>query len=85
MNMRPLNQELHERAVEVRVFSLVAVLILRAWIILRAEAWRLLFIPRLSSLRKMGGIDPMDSYERLRGAARQLRADAQTIDGDDLL
>lgn len=79
-----LHRELHERAVEVRACALLAVLILRTWIIFRVEALPLLPIPRLSRLRELGGIETVASYERLRGAIRRLYHDAQTVDGDDL-
>jgi len=76
-------RELHELAVEVRACAVLAVLILRTWIIFRVDAWPFLPIPRLSRLRELGGIEPVASYERLKGAVRRLHPDARTIDDDD--
>jgi hypothetical protein len=79
-----LHRELHEQAVEVRACALLAILILRTWIIFRVEAWSFLPVPRLSRLRQLCGIEPVASYERLRAAVRRLYADEQTLDGEDL-
>jgi hypothetical protein len=79
-----LRRELHERAVEVRACSLLAILILRSWVIFRAEALPFLPIPRLSRLRELGGIETVASYERLKGAVRRLYPDAQIIEDDEL-
>lgn len=77
-------RELHEAAVELRVCTLFAIVKLKTWMILRAEAWPFLR-PRLSTLRKSAGVDVLFAYLKVRDAAAHLCLDTRPEDFDELL
>jgi hypothetical protein len=66
---RALAHELVQAATEFRLYSLLALLKLKLWIVLRLDAWPILTSPKVSDLRKLAGIDAVRAYLRLRDAA----------------
>jgi hypothetical protein len=69
---RMLAQELVQAATEFRLYSLVALLKLKLWILLRLDAWPIIPSPRVSGLRKLAGIDAVRAYLRLKDAVSYL-------------
>ncbi|HXB22683.1 MAG TPA: hypothetical protein VNV88_14950 [Candidatus Solibacter sp.] len=69
---RMLAQELVQAATEFRLYSLLALLKLKLWILLRLDAWPILPSPRVSGLRKLAGIDAVRAYLRLKDAVSYL-------------
>jgi len=69
---RMLAQELVQAATEFRLYSLLALLKLKLWIVLRLDAWPILPSPKVSSLRRLAGIDAVGAYLRLRAAVGYL-------------
>jgi hypothetical protein len=67
--MIQLAQELQQGAVEVRLYSLLTLLKLRFWLLLRVDSWRILPIPSLYDVRELGGIRGAQSYDRLKTTA----------------
>lgn len=69
---RMLAQELVQAATEFRLYSLLALLKLKLWILLRLDAWPIIPSPRVSGLRKLAGIDAVRAYLRLKDAVSYL-------------
>ena len=69
---RKMAQELVQAATELRLYSLLALLKLKIWILFRLDAWPVIPSPRVSALRKLGGIDAVRAYMRLRAAVSYL-------------
>jgi hypothetical protein len=69
---RILAQELVQAATEFRLYSLLALLKLKVWILLRLDAWPMFPSPKVSGLRKLAGIDALGAYLRLREAVGTL-------------
>jgi hypothetical protein len=67
--MIQLAQELQQGAVEVRLYSLLTVMKLRFWLLVRADSWKFLPVPTMHDIREMGGIRGSDSYEKLKTTA----------------
>jgi hypothetical protein len=67
-----LAQELVQAATEFRLYSFLALAKLKLWLVLPFPFKFLLPAPSLPSLRKLFGIDALDSYERLKTAASDL-------------
>ena len=67
--MIQLAQELQQGAVEVRLYSLLTLLKLRFWLLLRVDSWKVLPIPSLYDVRELGGIQGAKSYDRLKTTA----------------
>src|ERR1051325_3315166 len=61
--------KLQQVGVEVRLYSLLALIKLRFWLLIRVEAWRILPAPSLDDMRQVGGVKGLDSYDRLKTAA----------------
>ena len=72
LQRQALAQELIQAATEFRLYSLMARLKLKLWIVLRLGEWPLLPSPSLPGLRHLSGIDAVSSYHRLREAAGAL-------------
>jgi hypothetical protein len=64
-----LAQELVQAATEFRLYSLLALLKLKVWIVFRMDRWPLLSAPSLPALRQVFGIDALTSYNRVKQAA----------------
>jgi len=64
-----LAQELIQAATEFRLYSLLALLKLKIWIVFRLDRWPLISTPSLPALRHVFGIDAVTSYNRLKQAA----------------
>jgi len=64
-----LAQELIQAATEFRLYSLLALLKLKIWIIFRLDLWPLASAPSLPALRQVFGIDALSSYNRVKQAA----------------
>lgn len=64
-----LAQELVQAATEFRLYSLLALLKLKIWIVFRLDRWPLVTEPSLPALRQVFGIDALTSYNRLKKAA----------------
>ncbi|HEY6183726.1 MAG TPA: hypothetical protein VIW67_15875 [Terriglobales bacterium] len=60
---------LQQVGVEVRLYSLLALIKLRFWLLIRVESWRILPAPSLDDMRQVGGVKGLDSYDRLKTAA----------------
>ena len=69
---RMLAQELVQAATEFRLYSLLALLKLKLWILLRLDAWPIIPSPKVSGLRKLAGIDAVRAYLRLKDAVSYL-------------
>ncbi len=67
-----LAQELIQAATEFRLYSLLALLKLKIWIVFRLDRWPLISTPSLPALRQVFGIDALTSYNRLKQAAGSL-------------
>ncbi|MBZ5533640.1 MAG: hypothetical protein LAO20_19595 [Acidobacteriia bacterium] len=67
-----LAQELVQAATEFRLYSLLALLKLKLWIVFRMDHWPLLPSPSLPRLRNVFGIDAVSSYHRLKSSAGSL-------------
>jgi len=64
-----LAQELIQAATEFRLYSLLALLKLKIWIVFRLDRWPVISTPSLPALRRVFGIDALTSYNRLKQAA----------------
>src|SRR5579859_7855423 len=64
-----LARDLQQIAVEVRLYSLLTLLKLRFWLLIRLDSWQLLPAPSLYDVREVGGILGLESYDRLKTAA----------------
>lgn len=69
---RKMAQELVQAATELRLYSLLALLKLKIWILFRTDSWPVIPSPNVSALRKLGGIDAVMAYMRLRAAVSYL-------------
>ena len=66
---RQMAQELVQAATEFRLYSMLALAKITAWLILPSPLKFLLPSPSLPALRNVFGIDALGSYERLKSAA----------------
>ncbi|HSK45638.1 MAG TPA: hypothetical protein VLA83_17310 [Candidatus Binatia bacterium] len=64
-----LAQELVQAATEFRLYSVLALVKLKLWLVLPSPFSLLLPSPSLPSMRHVFGIDALSSYQRLRSAA----------------
>ncbi len=62
-------QELVQAATEFRLYSILALLKLKIWIVFRLDRWPLVSAPSLPALRQVFGIDALSSYNRVKQAA----------------
>jgi len=69
---RMLAQEMVQAATEFRLYSLLALIKLKLWILFRLDAWPIIPSPRVSALRRLAGIDAVRAYLRLREAVGYL-------------
>jgi len=69
---RLLAQELVQAATEFRLYSMLALIKLKLWLILPSAISFLLPSPSLPSLRNVFGIDALSTYQRLKTAASGL-------------
>lgn len=67
--MIQLAQDLQQGAVEVRLYSLLTLVKLRFWLLIRVDSWKILPIPSLYDIRESGGIRGSESYDRLKTTA----------------
>ncbi len=67
-----LAHELQQEAVKVRAYSLLALMKLRFWLLIRLGSWYMLPTPSLSELRGIYGIEGLDAYDRLKTVASSL-------------
>jgi hypothetical protein len=65
-------QELVQAATEFRLYSFLALVKLKLWLVLPSPFSLLLPSPSLPSMRRLFGIDALGSYQRLRTAAGSL-------------
>jgi hypothetical protein len=61
--------KLQQVGVEVRLYSLLALVKMRFWLLIRVESWRILPAPSLDDMRQVGGVKGLESYDRLKTAA----------------
>jgi hypothetical protein len=61
--------KLQQVGVEVRFYSLLALIKLRFWLLIRVESWTILPAPSLDDMRQVGGVRGLESYDRLKTAA----------------
>ena len=61
--------KLQQVGVEVRLYSLLALIKLRFWLLIRVESWRILPAPSLDDMRQVAGVKGLESYDRLKTAA----------------
>jgi hypothetical protein len=61
--------KLQQVGVEVRLYSLLALVKLRLWLLVRLDSWWILPAPSLDDMRQVGGIRGLESYDRLKTAA----------------
>jgi len=61
--------KLQQVGVEVRLYSLLALVKLRFWLLIRLDSWRILSAPNLDDMRQVGGVKGLESYDRLKTAA----------------
>jgi hypothetical protein len=67
-----LAQELVQAATEFRLYSLLALIKLKLWLLLPSAYFLIVHSPSLPRLRKVFGISALGSYERLRNAVGSL-------------
>jgi hypothetical protein len=80
-----LARDLQQIAVEVRLYSLLTMLKLRLWLLLRLDSWQVLPAPSLYELREVGGVLGLESYDRLKTAASFLFLEMGRRNFDELL
>ncbi len=61
--------KLQQVGVEVRLYSLLAMMKLRFWLLIRLDSWWILPVPSLDNMRQVGGVRGLESYDRLKTAA----------------
>jgi hypothetical protein len=76
---------LQQLGVEVRLYSLLTLLKLRFWLLLRLDWWNVLPAPSLDDLREAGGIRGLETYDRLKSAASFLFLELGQGDFEELL
>ncbi len=76
---------LHQLGVEVRLYSLLTLLKLRFWLLVRLDWWKVLPAPSLDDLRESGGIRGLEAYDRLKSAASFLFLELGQGDFEELL
>ena len=64
-----LAHDLQQIAIEVRLYSLLTLLKLRFWLLIRLDYWEVLPAPSLYEVSEVGGIKGLESYDRLKTAA----------------
>jgi hypothetical protein len=67
-----MRHELLNSALHVRFYTLLAILKLRFWIVVKIEIWSVLPSPSVSDLKEVAGIDVLYAYDRLKSAASHL-------------
>ncbi|SRR6266498_3074354 len=60
---------LQQVGVEVRLYSLLALVKLGFWLLIRLDAWWILPAPSLDDIRQVAGVRGLESYDRLKTAA----------------
>lgn len=80
-----LAHDLQQRAVEVRLYSLLTMLKLRFWLLIRLDSWKMLPAPSLYELHESGGVYGLASYERLKTSASFLFLEMAQGNFDELL
>jgi len=80
-----LAHDLQQRAVEVRLYSLLTMMKLRFWLLIRLDTWKLLPAPSLCELQESGGVHGLESYERLKTTASFLFLEIGQGNFDELL
>jgi hypothetical protein len=80
-----LARELQQTALEVRVYSLLTLIKLRLWLLIRLDYWQVLPAPSLYEVREVGGILGLESYDRLKTAASFLFLEMGQRNFDELL
>ncbi len=61
--------KLQQVGVEVRLYSLLALIKLRFWLLIRLDSWWILPAPSLDDMRQVAGVHGLESYDRLKTAA----------------
>jgi hypothetical protein len=64
-----LARDLQQVAIEVRLYSLLTLVKLRFWQLIRLGSWEILPSPSLCEFNEVGGIKGLESYDRLKTAA----------------
>jgi hypothetical protein len=77
--------QLQQQGVEVRLYSLLALIKLHFWLLIRIDSWRILPAPSLYDVREAGGIRGLDSYDKLKTAASYLFLDMKHEKFEQLL
>ena len=77
--------KLQQLGVEVRLYSLLTLLKLRLWLLVRLDWWKFLPAPSLDDLREAGGIRGLETYDRLKSAASFLFLELGQGDFEELL
>jgi hypothetical protein len=80
-----LARDLQQIAVEVRLYSLLTLIKLRLWLLIRLDSWQVLPAPSLYEVREVGGILGLESYDRLKTAASFLFMEMGQCNFDELL
>jgi hypothetical protein len=80
-----LAHDLQQRAVEVRLYSLLTMLKLRFWLLIRLDSWKMLPAPSLCELQETSGVHGLESYERLKTTASFLFLEMGQGNFDELL
>jgi hypothetical protein len=77
--------KLQQVGVEVRLYSLLALVKLRFWLLIRLDSWWILPAPSLDDMRQVGGVRGLESYDRLKTAASFLFMEMGQGDFEELL
>jgi len=80
-----LAHDLQQTAVEVRLYSLLTLMKLRFWLLLRLDSWEMLPAPSLYDFHEIGGVRGLESYERLKTTASFLFLEMGRRNFDELL
>jgi hypothetical protein len=77
--------KLQQVSVEVRLYALMAQAKLRFWLLIRVDSWWILPAPSLDDVRHAGGVQGLESYDRLKTAASFLFMETERANFDGLL
>jgi hypothetical protein len=80
-----LARDLQQTAVEVRLYSLLTLVKLRLWLLIRLDSWEMLPAPSLYDFQEIGGVRGLETYERLKTAASFLFLEMGRRNFDELL
>lgn len=83
--IQPLSREVQQESAQVRIYALLTLIKLRFWLAIRLHAWAILPAPCLAETNEAGGIEGLESYDRLKTAASRLFLELRSERVDELV